>query len=202
MQYLWFILLLAIYTPSQAAQVVLQWDANNPTPQGYRIFQRSENGQYNYLQPVWTGTATTTTIENLFEGVPYYFVARAFVGSDESGDSNEVMFIAPVIPIPVITPVPSSEPTPMPPKCFPISGSAGFISTIAPGEYTIKDNGKLWTLTIVDVLPKTNFSGNIITKTFHREECRYYKCLTCTANFVTREAAIAAGYKPCGTCKP
>ncbi len=31
---------------------------------------------------------------------------------------------------------------------------------------------------------------------------RHYGCKNCGASFSSREAAIAAGYRPCGICKP
>ena len=46
------------------------------------------------------------------------------------------------------------------------------------------------------------YHGNVQTKVFHRPSCRYYDCKNCTAVFKTREAAVAAGYRPGGHCKP
>ncbi len=40
------------------------------------------------------------------------------------------------------------------------------------------------------------------SKTFHAPACRYYHCSNCSVSFSTRDAAIAAGYHPCGVCKP
>ena len=76
----------------QAAQVTLAWDANNPTPDGYRLYQRLENQNYDYARPAWQGSATTCTLNDLQDGARYYFVVRAFSGSQDSGDSNEVNF--------------------------------------------------------------------------------------------------------------
>ncbi|MEJ2039266.1 MAG: hypothetical protein P8X55_10065 [Desulfosarcinaceae bacterium] len=76
----------------QAAQVTLAWDANNPTPDGYRLYQRLENQNYDYARPAWRGSATTCTLNDLQDGARYYFVVRAFSGSQDSGDSNEVNF--------------------------------------------------------------------------------------------------------------
>ncbi|MFZ1986947.1 MAG: DNRLRE domain-containing protein [Desulfatitalea sp.] len=56
------------------------------------MFQRLSGGAYNYSAPVWTGSATTCTIQNLLEGTTYYFVARAYQGTTVSGNSNEVSF--------------------------------------------------------------------------------------------------------------
>ena len=46
------------------------------------------------------------------------------------------------------------------------------------------------------------FHGNTSSKTFHAPTCRYYHCSSCGVSFTTRDAAIAAGYHPCGVCKP
>lgn len=46
------------------------------------------------------------------------------------------------------------------------------------------------------------FHGNVRSHKFHRPGCRYYRCRNCTAVFPSRKAAIAAGYEPCGICKP
>lgn len=45
--------------------------------------------------------------------------------------------------------------------------------------------------------PSGPFIGNTQTRIFHRAGCRYAKCKHCTANFATREEALAAGYAPC-----
>jgi len=39
-------------------------------------------------------------------------------------------------------------------------------------------------------------------KIFHTPSCRNYNCKNCTCEFRSREAAIAAGFRPCGTCNP
>lgn len=47
-----------------------------------------------------------------------------------------------------------------------------------------------------------NYQGNTNSKTFHEQGCRYWDCADCTEIFETPEAALEAGYKPCGVCKP
>jgi len=194
---------------SYAAQVTLQWDANNPTPDGYRLYQREHGGNYNYSAPSWTGTRTTATIYDLADNTEYYFVARAYVGTQESGNSNEVLFVsATPTPTPTPTPAPTVEPTPTPtatpapPKGFVLLKNDVPIYEMAPGEYFVYDMGKLWIVTVQPDESQAPYSGNIITKTFHREGCRYHDCLSCTARFATPEEAVAQGYKPCGVCKP
>ena len=87
-----FFLFFCIPLAAQAAQVTLAWDANDPVPDGYLIFQRLQGGVYDYSQPVWSGSETTCTIDNLADNTTYDFVVRAYVGTSESGDSNEVSF--------------------------------------------------------------------------------------------------------------
>lgn len=76
-------------------QVSLQWDPNNPNPDGYRMFMRLDGHSYDFSSPVWEGTSQTCTINTVPDGATVHFVVRAFVGSVESGDSNEVTWTAP-----------------------------------------------------------------------------------------------------------
>jgi hypothetical protein len=50
--------------------------------------------------------------------------------------------------------------------------------------------------------PDGPYHGNTSSKSFHAPGCTYFSCSNCTAVFQTREAAIQAGYHPCGRCKP
>jgi hypothetical protein len=83
------------YSIPQTAEVTLAWDPNDPAPDGYRIYQRSEGNSYNYSEPSWTGPGTTGTVYNLDWDTTYYFVVRAFDGELESSDSEEVYFETP-----------------------------------------------------------------------------------------------------------
>ena len=52
---------------------------------------------YDYTAPAWPtdgndNAQTSCTISNLEDGVKYYFVVRAYAGSNQSGDSNEILF--------------------------------------------------------------------------------------------------------------
>jgi len=85
-------IILALPLAVSAAQVTLQWDANDPSPGGYRLYQRTSGQSYDYSSPVWSGTITTATLDGLLEGTTYHYVVRAYSGGDESGDSNEVQF--------------------------------------------------------------------------------------------------------------
>ncbi len=44
--------------------------------------------------------------------------------------------------------------------------------------------------------------GNTITKVYHKASCKDYDCDNCTTIFKSNEEAEAAGYRPCGNCKP
>jgi len=46
------------------------------------------------------------------------------------------------------------------------------------------------------------YHGNTKSHKFHRPGCRYYNCRNCTRVFKSRGEAVAAGYEPCGICKP
>lgn len=43
-------------------------------------------------------------------------------------------------------------------------------------------------------------SGNVKTKKFHYQNCRYYDCRDCTKIFKSAAAARKAGYVPCKKC--
>ena len=92
-----FILILLMTLPvagHASCQTTLQWDANSPVPEGYLVFGRTEGQSYNYDEPWWSGDSSFTqcTIDQLDETTTYYFVVRAYVGDEMSGDSNEVAF--------------------------------------------------------------------------------------------------------------
>jgi hypothetical protein len=80
-------------TTAVAATVTLSWDHNDTPPDGYRIFSRKTNQAYNYSRPIWEGNVVTTTLIGLEENTEYFFVVRAYAGSLESANSNEVHFI-------------------------------------------------------------------------------------------------------------
>jgi hypothetical protein len=91
------LLLLAVFPVFvAAAQVTLQWDANVPPPEKYRVYQRQDGTPFDYSAPRWSGAETLCTIDSLTPGVTYYFVVRAFESGAESGDSNQVYYTPPV----------------------------------------------------------------------------------------------------------
>lgn len=46
------------------------------------------------------------------------------------------------------------------------------------------------------------YHGNTKSKIFHKPDCRYYNCKNCTVQFMNRQEAVDAGYRPCKICKP
>ena len=79
-------------------QVTLAWDANDPEPEGYRVFCRRAGETYNYSHPIWDSTGTTCTLIGLDEFTDYAFVVRAYDGNLESADSEEVWLAGQVVP--------------------------------------------------------------------------------------------------------
>ena len=61
-------------TLALGANVTLQWDANDPEPEGYRVFVREGGAGYDYAKPIWDSInkaqTTTCTLINLTEGTP------------------------------------------------------------------------------------------------------------------------------------
>jgi hypothetical protein len=93
---------------SFAAQVTLAWDPPDPTPDGYHLYQRIEGHAYDYSQPAWSGPEATCTLHDLADDTTHHFVVRAHVGSDESANSNEILYVTPPLPITTYTITPSS----------------------------------------------------------------------------------------------
>lgn len=50
--------------------------------------------------------------------------------------------------------------------------------------------------------PSPAYVGNVKSRVFHRLTCGYSGCKNCTRQFNSREAAIAAGFRPGGCCDP
>lgn len=104
LQFCFIIIFLFASTAIGDSSVTLAWDPNDPSPEGYRIFMRTEGSIYNYGAFEWEGTTTTATVDNIPDGSTVYFVVRAYSGEDESGDSNEVEFVAAAGPVTKTTP--------------------------------------------------------------------------------------------------
>jgi len=95
--FLFFALIVFLYilsSPSLALAVVdvtLEWDPSAGAD-GYRLFYREDGQNYNYNSPDWEGPGTTCTITGLEETKTYHFVARAYNGEGESGDSEPATY--------------------------------------------------------------------------------------------------------------
>jgi hypothetical protein len=83
---LFLIILLLLYSGTDAAQVVVSWNAASPTPNKYKLFQRIEGQTYNYSTPIYEGVGTVrqTVLTGLTNNTKYYYVVKACVGNDES----------------------------------------------------------------------------------------------------------------------
>lgn len=44
------------------------------------------------------------------------------------------------------------------------------------------------------------YRGNVKSKVFHKADCRYAACKSCTKAFASEAAAREAGYHPCKVC--
>jgi micrococcal nuclease len=71
---------------------------------------------------------------------------------------------------------------------------------IAPWDYRHRtrvassasaESGTAWT-----------YHGNVNSRVFHAPNCAQYNCKNCTTQLPSREAAFAAGFRPCGICRP
>ncbi len=67
--------------------------------------------------------------------------------------------------------------------------------------------GLILTIVIGLILPlmisaAEEYLGNMVTMKFHDSGCRYFDCKDCTMVFQSRDAAVDAGYDPCGVCNP
>jgi hypothetical protein len=91
-----FLFLLSLFCATAAnAAVTLEWDPNDPSPDGYRLFRRLDGEDYNYSDPLGDVTGTRYVDGTIAAGETYFYVVRAYEGENESGDSNEVSYTAP-----------------------------------------------------------------------------------------------------------
>lgn len=81
--------------------VTFQWN-HDSSVDGFRLFQRTQDGLYDYATPVYDGQLKTTSL--ILPNGNYAFVYRAYIGTQESPDSNEVLFTVSDDPIPIVIP--------------------------------------------------------------------------------------------------
>lgn len=100
------IILLSLSIPAAAIarDVTFSWSANPETVDGYRLHYKTGSGgePYNGVgategdSPVETGNVTSYTLRNLSDTETYYFALTAYLGTEESSYSTEVV-LAPVV---------------------------------------------------------------------------------------------------------
>src|SRR3989304_5626283 len=99
-----FSFLFCFNTILQADSIGLAWNANTPTPDGYRLFQRINTGVYNYSTPIIPSgisngnipsNTTQVTINDLNanEIKTIYFVVRSHRDSGVYSSSQEIPII-------------------------------------------------------------------------------------------------------------
>jgi len=90
--------IIGVASSALAVDLTFQWDPNTESDlAGYRLFQRTSTSDYDYGNPTWDGMATEVTHSfDEMEKVQYFWVLRAYdTSNNESGNSNEVTWIAP-----------------------------------------------------------------------------------------------------------
>jgi hypothetical protein len=91
-----FILLtLVMVLATTAAAVTLEWDANDPSPDGYRLFRRPDGHSFNYIDSLATLSRTRCEDTRTEPARKYHYVVRSYAGDSESGESNEVTYTHP-----------------------------------------------------------------------------------------------------------
>lgn len=85
-----FLLTMAYCDRSHAGSFRVDWDHNNPIPEGYRVYMRYAGQSYDYDNPIWTGTTSITGDLIADDNRVFYVVVRAFEGERQSADSEEV----------------------------------------------------------------------------------------------------------------
>ncbi|NOR24871.1 MAG: nuclease, partial [Desulforhopalus sp.] len=76
---------------------------------------------------------------------------------------------------------------PVPPWQWRNGARNGSQVTTAAGKYSAISGG---------------FHGNMKSHMFHSPSCQSYNCKNCTATFSSKSAALKAGYRACGQCRP
>lgn len=67
-------------------------------------------------------------------------------------------------------------------------------------DVKMEDGGSKLLAELQEQATSGSIHGNVQSRIFHLPECRNYDCKSCTQAFHSREAALAAGYRPCKQC--
>ncbi len=63
-----------------------------------------------------------------------------------------------------------------------------------------------WLVAMAGISASSNsapaYIGNLRSRVFHKQSCRYLPAARNRTYFVTRAAAVDAGYRPCRKCRP
>lgn len=194
-----------------AATVTLAWDSNVPAPEGYRVYQRTEGQSYNYTRAAWSGPKNSCSLENLDNGVKYFFVVRAYVGNDTSGDSNEISFQSDDSSVLNNTDASSTHndsisSTTSNTRNFKIVASAGDYGTISPSGRLILPQGNDQTFRIEanagyhvsDLLVDGTSMGPVASYTFTQLNANH----TIEAIFAINTYTLSASYTGEGSISP
>jgi hypothetical protein len=172
---------------AHAGNVTLAWDANNPTPDGYNLYQRAEGQPYDYTKPVNKEpiTGTSYTVTDLEPG-HYFFVVRAFVGSEESGDSNEAVYVVP-------------EPEQISHLSLNLLHPDGAqVEVIRPGTYIFEGFPFVVEVRIpAEDNDEPAYSTNKDRTIYHRRSCRHYR-----KEFGIHSPEDCPTCRSCKICKP
>lgn len=89
-------MVLVLVLASTTAAVTLEWEPNGPDPEGYRLFRRLDGLDYDYSKPLVQMSGTRYQDTTTQPGETYFYVVRAYVGQNESSNSNEVSYTQPL----------------------------------------------------------------------------------------------------------
>lgn len=62
------------------AKFVVDWDSNDPSPDGYRIYHRWAGESYDYTNPAWDGLVHPVRIDNLLPPIPLIIAPIGLIG--------------------------------------------------------------------------------------------------------------------------
>ena len=209
------LILMLFFSDAYASDVTLAWDAVSPEPDGYRLYHRTKEKSYDYTHPIWYGQETSHIVAGMDADITHYFVVRAYVGTDESVDSNEVTFIPEkdqntdaddtgdeTADGPIAGDEPDGEePGINAPTSLEIQKITDQLDRIETNVEIILRvvNAMQAALTDQPVIEAAPFCGNPDSLVVHKRD---HWCGSNASTFHTMEDATAAGYRACGVCKP